>query len=129
MGAWGPGNFENDAVSDWIAELKEWSSVRNALDRVNSASPGDYVGADLCCVALGAAEVVAACLGRPGVIPQALEVWAKANQHQCDDELRRLAEACVRKVDTESELQELFDDGGRNDHWHDNLKDLLNRLR
>jgi hypothetical protein len=115
-------------VSHWIADLKEWSSVETALAEVMSASPEEYIGADACCRALGAAEVIAACLDRPGAVPGKLATWVRENRNKCDEKHGRLAEACVRRIDTESELQELFDEGGRNEQWHHNLEELLQRL-
>jgi hypothetical protein len=128
MGAWGSGNFENDAVSDWLAELADWSSVQSALDSVLDPAPDAYVGADACCIALGAAEIVAACLGKPGRVPEKVVQWASANREHCDERIRALANACVCRIDVESELQELFDEGGRNEEWHGHMQDLLRRL-
>jgi Domain of unknown function (DUF4259) len=93
-----------------------------------NASSEEHVGADACCIALGATEVVAACLGRAGVIPDRLVVWAEANQNKRDEQIRMLAEACTRKLDNQSELQELLDEGGRNEQWHTNLEELVQRL-
>lgn len=128
MGAWGTGNFENDAVSDWLSELVDWSPVQRALDKVLLADANAYVGADACCIALGAAEAIAACLGRPGEAPGRLVQWAGANRSRCDERMRVLAETCVRKIDKKSELQELFDERGQNEEWHGHLQDLLRRL-
>jgi hypothetical protein len=128
MGAWGSGNFENDAVSDWLAGLNEWSSVRRALEAVVQVAPGAYVSTNACCIALGAAEIVAACLGNPGKAPAEVFHWAKASRNQCDEPTRVLAEESVRRIDNKSELQELFDEGGRNEEWHGHLRDLLRRL-
>ena len=129
MGAWGSGNFENDAVMDWVAELADWSSVRSALNNVLHAPDDAYVDADACCVALGAAEIVAACLGRPAQkLPERARAWAAANRNQCDEQTRELAVACTRKIEAGSELQELFDEGERDEPWHAELQALLERL-
>lgn len=129
MGAWGSGNFENDAVSDWLADLAEWTSVQKAFDVVLNSAPDTYVGADACCIALGAAEIVATCFGKPPRdTPQKVIEWARANRSGCNDAMRQQAEACVRKIADGSELQELFDEGGRNEEWHADLADLLQRL-
>ena len=128
MGAWGPGNFENDAVSDWLGELHEWSSVEDAFAAVLDAAPDEYVGADACCIALGAAEIVAACLGRPGAVPDTVADWVRTHRNKCDERVRALAESCTLRIEAESELQELFDEGGRNEQWHAEIQDLLRRL-
>jgi hypothetical protein len=128
MGAWGPGNFDNDAVRDWFADLRDWPSVGSALTDVLHAPPVAYVSADACSIALGAAEIVAACLGRPGRVPEKPLEWANAHRAECDEETRRLAEACARKIETDSELQKLFDEGGTYDEWHSEVRDLIQRL-
>jgi hypothetical protein len=129
MGAWGPGNFENDAVSDWLAEAADWSAIERALTEVLHAASNKYVSANACCVALGAAEVVAACLGRPddGAPPKVLEL-ATTSARRCDAHAVALAVATVRKIETGSELQELFDEGGRNEEWHTHVQNLVRRL-
>jgi hypothetical protein len=60
MGAWGEGNFENDSVLDWLAELGDAAQVKAALDAVAGAPPDAYLEVDECSAALGAAEVLAA---------------------------------------------------------------------
>ena len=102
MGAWGTGNFENDAVSDWLAELVDWTSVRSALVEVLDAAPEVHVDADTCAIALGAAEAVAACLGRPGRMPDGLVEWVRAHRKECDQQARALAEACTRRIEADS---------------------------
>lgn len=128
MGAWGSGNFENDAVLDWLAELGDWSSLSAAFDEVLGAAPDSYIDADVCAIALGAAEIVAACLGRPGDIPGNLGDWVQAHRGNCDEKSRASAEACARRIENSSELQELFDEGGRNIEWHAHVEGLLQRL-
>lgn len=129
MGAWGPGNFENDTVADWLSELQEWSSVEDALSAVLNAPAGAHISANDCSVALGAAELVAACLGRPGRLPAVALEWLAARKGQCDERLRGMADSCARKIERGSELQELFDEGGRYAAWHATVEDLLRRLQ
>lgn len=59
MGAWGPGVFDNDVAEDWLSELE--SDGATAIDRaLNEVVLQD---GDTCCVALAAAEVIAAAGG------------------------------------------------------------------
>jgi len=61
MGAWGAGNFENDAALDWVWDLRESTGlemVENAIADVLNC--GDYLDADVGCIGLAAAEVVLA---------------------------------------------------------------------
>lgn len=129
MGAWGEGNFENDSVLDWLAELGDAGQVKEALDAVAAAPPGNYLDADACCAALGAAEVVAACAGKPaGDLPEEADAWAGLGLDAGDPALRALALAAVARIGEASELQELWDEGGRNEGWRAVLKELADRL-
>jgi hypothetical protein len=81
MGAWGTEPFANDDAMDWIADLetaKDLRVVRAALDAV----PGDgaeYIEAPVGCVALAAAEVVAApARTRGGGIARARRIYGTA---------------------------------------------------
>ena len=87
-----------------------------------------HVSADDCCVALGAAELVAASLARPGRLPAVALEWLAAREGPCDERLRGMADACARKIERGSELQELFDEGGRYAEWHATVEDLVRRL-
>jgi hypothetical protein len=129
MGAWGTGSFENDTAMDWLADLADPQSVRKALAAVADASSESYVDADACCRALGAAEIVAACGGKPGEkVPEKVTSWAASHPRSVDEQLRRLAKAAVDRIETGSELQELFDEGGRDEVWRATLKELVSRL-
>jgi hypothetical protein len=128
MGAWGPGNFENDAVNDWLADLSDWQDVSDALSKIVNALPGEYVGADACCVALGAAEVVAASMGRPDRLPAHAKERMAAMRGSCDQTTRAIAETCARMIESSSELQALFDEAGRHEEWHAIVHDLIHRL-
>ncbi len=130
MGAWGPGNFQNDSVLDWLAELERPGAVREALASV--AEGRGYLEVDDCCAALGAAEVVAACGGQPGEdLPKAVSAFAAAHGAALAGErkaLKELALAAVRRVEAGSELQELFQESDADASWHATVKELLGRL-
>ncbi len=127
MGAWGPGNFQNDSVLDWLAELERPGAVREALASV--AEGRGYLEVDDCCAALGAAEVVAACGGQPGEdLPKAVKAFAAAHGAAFAGELKELALAAARRVEAGSELQELFDETDVDASWHATVKELLGRL-
>ena len=66
MGAWGIGHFDNDEAGDWVWELEEAKSlapVASAFDEVDASL--DYLDAGIGCIALAAAETVAAVIGKP----------------------------------------------------------------
>lgn len=129
MGAWGEGNFENDSVLDWLFDLKGPDDLRNALDAVVGAPPDASLDAHVCSAALGAAEVVVACLGHPGPdLPDEVRAWVAAHPGACDAALRALAAAAAVRIEQASELQELWDEGGRDEAWHSVVLELKERL-
>ena len=68
MGAWGTGSFGNDDAADWLYDLYESEGdvlLVQSLSTIATASPSSYLEAPVCCVALAAAEIVAAVEGRP----------------------------------------------------------------
>ncbi len=122
MGAWGPGNWENDHALDWVADLHEWRDVEAAL-----AGPLSHAGS--CCRALAAAEVVAACVGRSSRrLPDGVEAWVAQHGAECAPDLRETAAKIVSDIGSRSELRSLFDDGGRNAEWHAIVEELRARL-
>lgn len=71
MGAWGVGSFENDDAGDFLGDVTDsgdLSLIREALDNVLTST--EYVEAPDACMAIVAAEVVAAALGRPTLAAQ-----------------------------------------------------------
>ncbi len=132
MGAWGWGPFENDDASDWVYELEEAEGPAVLLDAFEAVADDkdDYVDADVAARAIAAAEVVAALLGRPGDdLPEEAEAWV--DDHLDDDvepELVSEAVRAVRRVKSNSELQELWEDSDDADDWKKSLDDLVKRL-
>ena len=104
MGAWGPGNFENDTAVDWISDVEDGGAavVQEALLRV--ADAGDYIESTEGCEALAAAELVAAALGRPPVAPENPEVAERV------PELVEFAEGATDEaIDLAARMPELAD--------------------
>lgn len=85
MGAWGVGTFENDDASDWVYQLEEAGD----LDLVEvtlqaAADPEAYLEAPTCCMALAAAEVVAALAGQPAPdLPEEIRTWVGGTGSGC----------------------------------------------
>ncbi|MCA9515362.1 MAG: DUF4259 domain-containing protein [Myxococcales bacterium] len=68
MDVWGPSALQNDDAMEWLGTLEDEEDlglVDEALDAVTEADDEDVLEADACCVALAAAEVVAALAGKP----------------------------------------------------------------
>ena len=65
MGAWRPGNFENDVAMDWAASVQSVADVRKPFDRLKELTDAHVGGeepvldSDFACELLAAAETVA----------------------------------------------------------------------
>ncbi len=65
MGANGAKNFENDDASDWVYDLTESDGPELLTEAFAIVEKLDFADAPDCCIALAAAEVVAAAKGKP----------------------------------------------------------------
>lgn len=104
--------------------------VRAALERIANAPTDEDLDSDDCCEALAAAELVAAALGRATDRLPADEGpdWVAAHGDTIRPSDRDLARVAVERIGARSELQELWDEGGRNEEWHGELAALVTRL-
>lgn len=129
-GAWGEGSFENDDALDWVAECTRASSVTPVAAALDAALSGKTLEAPEGSVAIAAAEVVAAALGRPSAkLPPELGGWVR---RQPSEQLARLApvakKALARIRDAKvSELRQLWAEGKPN-KWLDVVAELESRL-
>ena len=128
MGTWGPAAFDNDAASDWLADLDgaaDAGPVEEALRDVTRTD--DYLDADEAQPAVAAAELVAAMGGRPAPdLPAGARAWAAERGHP-DAALVELARAAVARVRHDSELKELWEDADPS-AWEAAMDDLAARL-
>jgi hypothetical protein len=134
MGAWGAGNFENDTALDWILALEE----SEGLDLVGQAiaevlKSDDALDADVACMGLAAAEVIAALKDQPlDGLPEEVSRWVDAQGTTPGDELVNHCLAAIEKIrnDDGSELRELWEeDDDPPVEWYDVLDDLVARLQ
>lgn len=134
MGAWSEDTFGNDTACDWVVEFldsPELEAVSQALDAVLS---GDgYLDSDVACEALAACEVLARLQGNWGLqdaYSEELDLWIEENPQPVETEMvEKAVEAIARIAGDDSELAELWDEGGRNDAWHSAVDDLARRVR
>lgn len=129
MGAWSHTSFGNDDAMDFIAEVEEdgEAAVANAFEVVNFLKPDDYLEAPDACVALAAAEVVAARAGKP---PADFPDGAKAVVGKIKSAETHRAEAtkALRRILDYSELKDLWSEGSDFDKWRADVQDLIERL-
>lgn len=131
MGAWGVRNFENDDALDWVSELeqaKDSSVIQETLQSV--AERGDeYLEAPEACVAIAAAEVVAALNNSISPdLPDKVTQWVNQHRHGSSS-LTQLALKAVQRIKTNSELKELWDESDSAAEWHEVINNLETRLK
>ena len=130
MGAWGHGPFENDDAGDWVWELAEsedFSLVQAALETVTR--PGnDFLEAPDCSIAVAAAAVVAASLGRPDPsLPEEASAWV-AEHGAPPKPLVALAKKALAAIKSKSELRDLWEETETFDDWVRSLVVIEGRL-
>lgn len=131
-GAWGYGSFDNDDAADWMYELQapNASVVTSALERVSSRK--GYVEAPDCSVALAAAEVVAAALGRPHEdFPDSLRGWVRVKDSAPFQAAVPMAQSALKVClsPSNSELRQLWSDSRESEReWLIGVRSLEERL-
>ncbi len=131
MGAWDEGIFENDQAGDWLDQLVELGTT-NAIDQALSAAikakPGQ-LDADDAAAALAAAEVVAAARGhRHADLPDDVKEWLASSGYDPTAAAVALCVNSVKRVRDDSELAELWAEGGESVGWKRGISGLLARL-
>lgn len=85
MGFWGHLAFENDDTNDWaygLDEVDDLSLVESTFDELEEVGE-DYLDEEIACNALGACEVLARLLGKPGytdTFTEKVDEWVAAPQ-------------------------------------------------
>ena len=129
MGAWGNGNFENDDAMDWVAELKALVPEDLSKILVQATDQPVYLESPSACIALAAAEVVAALNGNPAAsAPAGVSEWVKKYPSALTPELRSEALRAADRVRRDSELKDLWMEADGLNDWIAVLKDLQGRL-
>jgi hypothetical protein len=134
MGAWSENTFGNDAACDWIGVFLNkpgLAVIREAIDDVLGTE--DYLDSDEACDCLAACEVIARLQGKWGIrnsYSEDLDKWVKANPMTVPNDLKDAADSAIERIlAPKSELPELWDDGGRNEEWHEVMDDLRARIK
>lgn len=129
MGARSYMSFGNDDALDFVAEVEEdgMPAVANAFEVVRFLGQDAYLEAPDACVALAAAEFVAAAHGRPPADfpPAAAALVGKISR---DQSIRDEAAAAVKRVLDYSGLKDLWADSKDFDKWRADVHALLERL-
>ena len=133
MGAWGYRNFENDSAMNFVGDFKELPTIdviKEALSLViEVGTEEEYIEADEATAALIAAEIVAIVLGQAAPdAPEELSALVQKAGLTADDKLVKIARKAVKQVLKESELRELWAEGGEPNEWQQVQAGLLKRL-
>ncbi|MBJ7448297.1 MAG: DUF4259 domain-containing protein [Brevundimonas sp.] len=130
FGAWDVGPFDNDDATDWFGILSEdpsWESVQTALEA--GAARNGYLEVDVASVAVAAAAIVAAMkTGELDALP--LEGRSSvARLGKPPGDLAHLALEALSRVQADSELAELWAEGGDPSPWIATLDSIRAGLR
>lgn len=135
MGAWDSGNFDNDSAVDFIYTLdNDLTPVQNVVATILNTQQqhNGYIDADDASEALAAGEVVALLKGKPAPeVPDGLLQWHQQHGHiVVDDQLLDETIHAVKYVLQDSELRELWEEGGDTllEEWSGHVRDLIQRL-
>lgn len=129
MSTWSHYTFDNDAAADFAEEFLENPNEAMLYEALATVAEEEgTVGLDDAHIALAAAEIVAAVLGKPapdlppGLLPAVVHLDADG------EDLRELAEQAVRAVVEKSELQAARAAGEEHAAWQQLQQGLLARL-
>ncbi|EJN6829975.1 DUF4259 domain-containing protein [Vibrio cidicii] len=137
MGAWSEDNFGNDSASDWIWELEKSKGVNTLMTPIQSVlNENEYLEVDICSEALAASEVIAAAITNDHtLLPDEARNWLNRKQGwligrrpQVTAEHAKQALRAVQKILSNSELQELWEEGGVNESWRSIQDNLIAKL-
>ena len=133
MGTWGIGSFENDDAADFMIDaLKsgDLSLLGEVFDNVLTST--EYVEAPDATVAIVAAEIVAAALGRPTPAAQqeeGLADWLARIRPTIDADLATQARTALNRILADhSELRELWEETDDLHDWQAVVTELRSHL-
>lgn len=137
MGAWSEDNFGNDDAGDWMWDLEKSKGLDTLLASIQSVlSETDYLESPVCSEALAASEIIAAAVtGDKSSIPEEAINWLNKKQGfifgskpNIERAHAKQALEAVKKITLNSELQELWEEGGENKAWRAVQNTLIAKL-
>jgi Domain of unknown function (DUF4259) len=128
MGTWGSGPFDNDDAADWAWSLTDSADEAVLWAALRAPHPTAWTEAPDTQVAVAAAEVVAAGLGRPNpALPEEVAAWVATHQLPWAD-LAGPARQAISAVRASSEVRDLWVESGDGAAWDATMDDLGRRL-
>jgi hypothetical protein len=131
MGAWGINTFENDDAADWLGEFCDEPTEELLFDAFSTVNDigDDYLEAPESSAALAAAEIVAVLQGKPSPhCPEKAQDCVRHLNFQSSDKLISAARKAVARIQTDSELKELWEDSDDFSQWQATVDELTDRL-
>lgn len=133
MGAWAEDAFGNDTACDWAGDFSDNPSIDKIEEAINLVIESDeYLDSDLASEALVACEIIARLKGNFGEMSaysESIDAWVKSvNILPSNELILRAQKAIVRILGENSELSELWDEGGINEKWHAEMENLQKRV-
>lgn len=141
MGTWGIRNFENDGAADFVYNVYDNGKkvIKKSFLKIINPKDDDNLDASDCEEALAAAEIIAAAKGNPSEdLPKEMNDWLikndvltfKKSLFSKKIDIVNLAELSVKKIISNSELRELWEETGDDfDTWNTIQADLITRLK
>jgi len=129
MPGWGTGSFENDDAQDFLGELASLTIDELKQKLAYAAEHEGYLEARESSVVVATAEVVATAKGAPPVnVPPAIAEWVSKVEGTPSHEMSDLARRAVKRVRSNSELKDLWQEAEGLNDWSASLRDLEERL-
>ncbi len=133
MGAWAEDAFGNDTACDWAGDFSDTPKVELVERIIESViKTKDYLDSDEACECLVACEIIARLKGMWGkrnAYSESIDKWVESTDINVSEELTNKAKKAIARIlGEDSELQELWDEGGKDEKWHSEMSDLLTRV-
>ena len=133
MGAWGTGPFDNDDASDWVWTLDEASDtgpLQGRLASVVDLGEKEYLESPDCSEAIAAAAVVGMLnTGSTSHDDESVAGFLKRCSTRPGRELLTIALAALDRIQSRSELQELWQETDDFQSWQSELQTIRNQLQ
>lgn len=133
MGAWAEDAFGNDTACDWAGDFCDEPSLERVEEAIDSVLESeDYLDADIASECLVACEIVARLKGNWGEkssYSEGIDAWVESIDVIPSAALIQKCQAAIQQILGEnSELQELWDEDGKNEKWHTEMDNLMKRV-
>lgn len=133
MGTWSEDAFGNDVACNWANAFVQDPSMETVEKAIDAVIDEDaYLDADTACEGLVACEIVARLNGNLGLTSAysaGVDSWVRASSVTPSASLiSKAARAVDRVLGENSELRELWDEGGVDEDWHREMASLRSRI-